>query len=48
MALVVYLSEEFTCGEQRPGTAIMYPVGLSYEHEGVAITLGKRYLLCGP
>jgi hypothetical protein len=59
ITLVVYLNEDFTgggtyfprwkyhTGKQRPGTAIMYPGGLSHEHEGIAITSGKRYLMCG-
>lgn len=34
-------------GKPAPGSAIIYPGGLSHEHEGVAITSGKRYLMCG-
>ncbi len=59
VTLVTYLNEEFTgggtyfprwnyhTGKPKPGSAILYPGGLSHEHEGVAITEGKRYLLCG-
>lgn len=59
LTLVCYLNTEFegggthfprwsyTTGKQAPGTAILYPGGLSHEHEGLAITSGRRYLLCG-
>ena len=59
VTLVTYLNEEFTgggtyfprwnyfTGKPAPGSAILYPGGLSHEHEGVAITEGRRYLLCG-
>ena len=59
LTLVTYLNEEFTgggtyfprwnyhTGKPKPGSAILYPGGLSHEHEGVAITAGTRYLLCG-
>jgi hypothetical protein len=59
LTLVTYLNEEFTgggtyfprwnyhTGKPAPGCAILYPGGLSHEHEGVAITEGTRYLLCG-
>ena len=59
LTLVTYLNEEFTgggtyfprwnyhTGKPKPGSAILYPGGLSHEHEGVAITEGTRYLLCG-
>jgi hypothetical protein len=59
LTLVTYLNEEFTgggtyfprwnyhTGKPAPGSAILYPGGLSHEHEGVAITEGTRYLLCG-
>lgn len=57
--LVTYLNDEFegggthfprwkyNTGKQAPGTAILYPGGISHEHEGLAITSGKRYLMCG-
>lgn len=59
LTLVTYLNDEFTgggtyfprwkyhTGKPTPGSAILYPGGLSHEHEGLAITSGKRYLLCG-
>jgi hypothetical protein len=59
VTLVVYLNEDFEGGGTRfprwryctgkrpPGSAIVYPGGLSHEHEGLPITSGVRYLLCG-
>jgi hypothetical protein len=59
VTMVVYLNTEFEgggtyfprwkyhTGKPRPGTAIIYPGGLSHEHEGKAITAGTRYLMCG-
>ena len=59
VTLVVYLNEDFDgggthfprwkyrTGKRAPGSAIMYPGGLSHEHEGLAITRGVRYLMCG-
>lgn len=59
VTLVVYLNQEFEgggthfprwsyhTGKPAPGTAIIYPGGLSHEHEGIAITAGRRYLMCG-
>jgi hypothetical protein len=41
---------KYHTGKQPPGMAIVYhrlPRGFSHEHEGVAITSGKRYLFCG-
>lgn len=58
VTLVVYLNDEFegggtffprwnfTTSKAQPGTAIIYPGGLSHEHAGLAITSGRRYLLC--
>ena len=59
VTLLVYLNEEYqgggtrfprwnyTTGRPPVGTAILFPGGLSHVHEGVAITAGRRYLLCG-
>lgn len=59
LTLVVYLNTAFEGGGtyfpkwdylvsgRRPGAAILYPGGLSHEHEGRAIHSGTRYLLCG-
>jgi hypothetical protein len=59
LTLVVYLNDEFEGGGthfpkwryvvsgRRPGEAILYPGGLSHEHEGLPIRSGSRYLLCG-
>jgi hypothetical protein len=59
VTLVVYLNADFEGGgtyfpkwdyvvsERRPGAAILYPGGLSHEHEGLPIHSGTRYLLCG-
>ena len=59
VTLVVYLNDEFegggtyfprwrySTGKRAPGSAIMYPGGLSHVHEGLPITSGRRYLLCG-
>jgi hypothetical protein len=59
VTLVTYLNTEFEgggtyfprwgyhTGKPAPGTAIIYPGGLSHEHEGIAITAGVRYLMCG-
>lgn len=59
VTLVVYLNNEFTGGgtyfprwgklinPQKPGTAIVYPGGVSHEHLGLPIKSGVRYLFCG-
>ena len=59
LTLVVYLNRDFDGGGTRfpkwdyvvsnrpPGAAILYPGGLSHEHEGLPIRSGSRYLLCG-
>jgi hypothetical protein len=59
VTLVVYLNDAFEgggtrfprwnycTGKRAPGSAIVYPGGLSHEHEGLAITSGLRYLMCG-
>ncbi|MBL8152138.1 MAG: hypothetical protein JNN15_19625, partial [Blastocatellia bacterium] len=56
VGLVIYLNEEFegggtsfprwnyNTGKPKPGSAIIYPGGLSHVHEGLPITAGKRYL----
>ncbi len=59
VTLVVYLNDDFEgggtwfprwkyhTGRRPPGSAILYPGGLSHEHAGTAITSGVRYLMCG-
>jgi hypothetical protein len=59
VTLVVYLNDRFEGGGtrfpkwnyvvsgRRPGEAILYPGGLSHEHEGLPIRSGSRYLLLG-
>lgn len=59
LTLVVYLNTAFEGGGtyfpkwdylvsgRCPGSAILYPGGLSHEHEGLPIRSGTRYLLCG-
>jgi hypothetical protein len=59
LTLVVYLNDRFEGGGthlpkwnyvvsgRRPGEAILYPGGLSHEHEGLPIRSGSRYLLGG-
>jgi len=37
----------YSTGQPAPGTAIIYPGGVSHEHMGLAITKGKRYLFLG-
>ena len=57
-SIVCYLNTEFegggtyfprwdyTPGKAQPGTAVVYPGGLSHVHEARAITAGRRYVLC--
>lgn len=38
---------DYSTGQPEPGTAVIYPGGLSHEHMGLETTKGKRYLfLC--
>lgn len=38
---------DYSTGRPEPGTAVIYPGGLSHEHMGLETTKGKRYLfLC--
>jgi hypothetical protein len=37
----------YSTGKPAPGTAIVYPGGVSHEHQGLKITSGKRYLFLG-
>lgn len=57
-AIVCYLNDDFTGGGTyfprwdytpglaTPGTAVIYPGGLSHVHEGRPVTSGRRYVLC--
>lgn len=59
VTLIVYLNDgyegggtyfrkwRYTTGRPTPGTAVLFPGGLSHIHEGRPVTAGKRYLLCG-
>jgi len=37
----------YSTGKPEPGTAIIYPGGVSHEHQGLAISKGRRYLFLG-
>ena len=37
---------DYTPGRSTPGTAVIYPGGLSHVHEGRPVTAGRRYVLC--
>jgi procollagen-lysine,2-oxoglutarate 5-dioxygenase 1 len=57
--LAVYLNNDFEGGgtifprwnvgtaRETPGTALIFPGGLSHVHQGLPISSGVRYLLCG-
>ncbi|MBL9106728.1 MAG: 2OG-Fe(II) oxygenase [Myxococcales bacterium] len=59
VTLIVYLNDDYagggtyfrkwdyTTGRPAPGTAILFPGGLSPVHEGRPVVAGRRYLLCG-
>ncbi|KAL6076597.1 Procollagen-lysine,2-oxoglutarate 5-dioxygenase 1 [Balamuthia mandrillaris] len=38
---------DYSTGKPRPGTAIVYPGGVSHEHMGLPISAGKRFLFLG-